>query len=197
MVLTTFETLYAAEYWRRYDATHFVAEFMDDYPVIVSEASLAYEHSLLPVAMDEMLRRQHTGLFKKAGLQGNYVYCTLAVLNHNILSLPDINGDENLLANITDLIDHKEIPALVELHGVVVWTQHFQHGHLRVPLVVHTETTTLRTFKSTLDERYPMWESRWLMGCELGINKWELARHAFSTEKISRLPAVLPDTDLV
>lgn len=189
--------MYAAEYWRRRDASHFIAEFIDDYPVIVTEESLINEHPLLPLAMDEMIRRQNQGLFRNSGLQGDYVYYTLEVLKNNVISLPDIDGELMLMSEIMELATRTESLNIVDIKGVAIWIQTFEYQSKPVPLVVHTETTSLSTFESSLSEMYPEWEKRWRIGCEIGMKKSELARHAFSHQNISCIKPLMPDSDLL
>lgn len=145
----------------------------------IPEAELAALHPLLPTAMKAAmaLNADNGG---RANISGEMVGYTLQTLAGDIFELKDDNGIARVYAKIYDLSTSPADDRMVMISGRCLTLQPAHPDYNNVPFSTSCDYKIIEVSGKTLENQYPGWEARLLLGTELDMDKTSLYKNVFS-----------------
>lgn len=146
-----------------------------------SSKDLATVHPKLPLTFGAQIHweTETTGR-NDVRININTVEKLLAMLRAQTITVEDWDGNTRLFEKLNQVEIPFDSKTLVHLHGVELFTQTIQFaGEAAVVLKATSLPTVVITRRRFLNQRYPGWSERLLVGTQLGIEQAALMSHVF------------------
>lgn len=184
----------STSYWSVADNSHLFAHSGLSEPAPprkVSDAFLAEQHPLLPVALRALIEWHAKSRTLSAAPHWHEVYSTLSVLVNGLIELTSVDGDMVKLSAIRTIHVDWNLRQ-VELFGITNNMPTITHNSALVPFCVDHSFRYVDVSIAELESTYPGWEDRYKLAHDIGADMQTMVRTLFYSQPPVSQP-LMPD----
>lgn len=152
--------------WHLSKNNELTATFPGGQQVVIDDEKLASYHPDLPASLRANIR--WSNIVGSPNVHKTLVKATLMYLGHGGVELAGLSGRTYVYNSIFDVVDNFEENATL-IKGSVVEVRFEEVDSRKIPFITATALANVDISNAFLDDKFPGWKERWVVGRELGL----------------------------